>query len=238
MIRHATIAKVGLALLACGGFGAWAGAATPPPGLDAPASALSPGGLDATADRPAVPIAHERGPTGNPLWGIPLRVLTETRERPLFSPSRRPPPFVLASAPAPVRPVAAPKPPEPDHPLLTILGTVVGSSDAIAVFMEQATNQVIRIHAGQDHDGWVLRAVQGREALFEKDTRRATLALPAPGAATATATAPGQPQPVQAAQAALPAPAAAAPQAGNTWVDGDGQMITPPKVFQASAPGK
>ncbi|HML12923.1 MAG TPA: hypothetical protein VK456_06425 [Xanthobacteraceae bacterium] len=234
MIRPATIAKLGIALLACAGLGAWAGAATPPPGLEAPESALSPGGLDPTAERAAVPIGRERGPTGNPLWGIPLRVLTETRERPLFSPSRRPPaPPVVAAAP-PARPVVAPKPQEPDHPLLTILGTIVGTNDAIAVFMEQATNQVIRIHAGQDHDGWVLRAVQGREALFEKDTRKATLALPAPEASPA----PGQP-----AQTALPAsaaarpPGAATPQAGNTWMDGDGQMIAPPKVFQASAPG-
>ncbi len=28
---------------------------------------------------------------GNPLWAIPLSALTETRERPLFSASRRPP---------------------------------------------------------------------------------------------------------------------------------------------------
>ena len=28
-------------------------------------------------------------PSGNPLWAIPMQLLTATRERPLFSPSRR-----------------------------------------------------------------------------------------------------------------------------------------------------
>jgi general secretion pathway protein N len=239
MVRNRTIATLGIAFLACaGGLGAWALAATPPPGL-APESALSPGALDAAGDRPAVPIARDRGPSGNPLWGIPLRVLTVTRERPLFSPSRRPPAPPAVAAPVVPRPVALPKPPEPERPLLTIVGTIVGDSDSIGVFIEQSTNNVIRIHAGQDHEGWVLRSVHGREAFFEKDERKATLALPTPGATPGSNGVPGQPMlagtsvPVQSA-----APAAGTPQAGNSWVDGDGNLIAPPaKLFQASGRG-
>jgi len=238
MIRNRTIAALGVAFLACAGLGAWALAATPPPGL-APESALNPGALEPAVDRPAVPVARERGPSGNPLWGMPLRVLTATRERPLFSPSRRPPaPPVVAAPPVPPRPVAA-KPPEPERPPLTIVGTIVGGSDAIAVFIDQTTNNVIRIHAGQDHDGWILRSVHGREAFFEKDERKATLALPAPGALPGSTGVPGQPMlagtsvPVQ---TALPAPAGA-PQVGNTWVDGDGNLIAPPRLFQAAGRG-
>jgi hypothetical protein len=236
MISRSTIAKLGTAFLTCAALGAWAMAATPPPGLGPQESALNPGGLDPTADRPAVPIAREHGPSGNPLWGIPLRTLTATRERPLFSPSRRPPAPPVVAAPVPPRPVAAPKPVEPDHPLLTIVGTIVGESDSIGVFINQANNEVIRIHAGQDHDGWVLRAVHGREARFEKNERSSTLALPAPGAmpgpSPALAAAPGQP--VQAAlPIPLPTPASAPAQAGNTWVDGDGNLITPPAARTA-----
>jgi general secretion pathway protein N len=233
MTRYDTIATLALALLAAGGLDAWAVAATPPPGLEAPESTLSPSGLD-TAERPAV-IGRERAPTGNPLWGIPLRVLTATRERPLFSPSRRPPaPPVVAAAPPP-RPVVAPKPPEPDHPLLTIVGTIVGESDAIGVFIDAATNDVIRLHTGQDHDGWTLRTVRGREATFEKSDRHATLALPAPGASPSPPPAPAANQPIPVALPARGAPSApAAPQAGNTWMDGDGQMIAPPKLYQAA----
>jgi general secretion pathway protein N len=233
MTNYSTLAKLAIAVAAAAGLGAWALAATPPPGLDAHESALNPGGLDAP-DRPAVPLAQQ-GPTGNPLWGIPLRVLTATRERPLFSPSRRPPapPVVAAPVPPPAAPVA--KAPEPDRPLLTIVGTIVGGGDAMAVFIEQATNNVIRLHTGQDHDGWVLRAVHGREATFEKKERLSTLALPAPGATTNVPTLAGTGQPIQAGLGLpLPAPTPAAAQAGNTWMDGDGNMITPPKPVQAA----
>jgi hypothetical protein len=258
MTGYGTITKLATALIAVGALGAWALAATPPAGLDASESALNPGGLD-SADRPAVPIARERAPTGNPLWGIPLRVLSATRERPLFSPSRRPPaPPVVAAPPPPPRQVAAAKPAEPDHPLLTIVGTIVGGSDAIGVFIDQATNEIIRLHTGQEYGGWTLRLVQGREATFEKNTRHATLALPAPGALpgapagptlASQSTQPVQPaQPIQATQpvpaaqpipAALPASAPAQPApapapAGNTWMDGDGNMIAPPKLYQAA----
>jgi general secretion pathway protein N len=236
MIRRYTITKLTIAILACAGVAPWASAATPP-GF-APESALNPGVLEPAVDRPAVPIARERGPSGNPLWGIPLRVLTATRERPLFSPSRRPlAPPVIAAPPVPPRPVAAPKPPEPDRPLLAIVGTIVGGGDAIGVFINQATNEVIRIHAGQAHDGWLLRSVRGREAAFEKEERNAVLALPAPGAAPGQPVLAGQPMPaVYPAAVAAPAPAPA--QAGNTWTDGDGNLITPPKLFQAAGRGQ
>jgi general secretion pathway protein N len=222
--------KFAAALLACGGFGASALAATPPAALEAPESAFNPGALDpAEPARPAVPTAREeRAPTGNPLWGIPLRLLTATRERPLFSPSRRPPaPTVVAAPVLPPRPAPVAKPAEPDHPLLTVVGTIVGETEGIGVFIDQATNDVIRLHTGQDHDGWILRAVQGRETMFEKDRRKATLALPAPGAELASASAPNQAVPPA---VALPAVA----QGGNTWTDGDGQVIAPPKTYQAS----
>jgi len=225
-----TIAILVTALFACA---ASAPAATPPAAREAPESALNPGALDpAEPARPAVPTAREERTTGNPLWGIPLRLLTATRERPLFSPSRRPPaPQVVAVPQAPPRPIPVAKPAEPDHPLLTIVGTIVGETDGIGVFIDQATNDVIRLHTGQNHDGWILRSVQGRETMFEKDRRKATLALPAPGALPGAPadSIPGSAQPLQ---AAMPVPAVA--QGGNTWTDGDGQLISPPKTYQAS----
>jgi len=244
MTRNHT-AKFTIALFACAAFSAWAMAATSPAALETPESVLGPG-IEPQADRPAVAVARERGPTGNPLWGIPLRILTATRERPLFSPSRRPPaPPAVASAAPPPRPVMAAKP-EPDHPSLTIVGTVVSENDGIGLFIDQATNDVIRIHTGQNHDGWVLRSVHGREASFEKNERTSTLALPAPGETPAVAAPslaglpgrsvqPGPPVPAPA-ETTASVPAAAPAQPGNTWMDGDGNMITPPpaKLFQAA----
>src|SRR5262249_27432789 len=130
------VAKFTIALLACAGLGAWAVAATPPPGLETPESALNPS-VEPAADRPAVTVARERAPggnheraqTGNPRGAIPLRALPAPRGRPLSPPPRRPPapPAVAAPAPPP-RPVAA-KPPPPENPPLTIVGTVVSESD-------------------------------------------------------------------------------------------------------------
>ena len=238
-------AKLMIALLACTAMSAGAVAATPPPGLETPENALN-SGLEPSAVRPAVAITRDRAPTGNPLWGIPLRTLTATRERPLFSPSRRPPAQAIAApAPAP-RPVVEAKPPEPDHPLLTIVGTIVSASDGIGVFIDQASNEVVRIHTGQQHAGWVLRSVHGREASFEKNERKSTLALPAPGETPAAGATPalagmGRPAPgslpvAAPAAAPVPVPASAPAQAGNTWMDGDGNLITPPaaKLFQAA----
>jgi len=222
MIPYGAVVLGLAAGLAFGAAGA--GAATPPAALDPLDSAPPSGTLDwaPQPDRPAVPTARERAPTGNPLWAVPLRTLSATRERPLFSPSRRPPPPAVVAAPhAPPPPVA--KPAEPDHPLLQLVGTVVGESEAIGVFVDEATKNVLRLHTGDDHAGWVLRTVQGRDATFEKDRRKATLSLPAPGAEPTV-------------PAILAGPAAA--QAGNSWVDGDGQIIAPPprRISQPAAP--
>jgi len=125
--------------------------------------------------------AGEKSLTGNPLWTVPLSALSETAARPLFSPSRRPPPPPVAAAPY-VPPPKPPPPREPDHPPLTLLGTVVGQAEAIGVFLDEASQDVIRLKPGDVHGGWILRSVRGRETRFESDHREATLALPPRGA--------------------------------------------------------
>jgi general secretion pathway protein N len=128
---------------------------------------------------------------GNPLWVIVLGDLSETQARPLFSPSRRPPapPVLAAVASYPVK-LGPPAKSGPDHPLLTLLGTIVGDSVEIGVFTDEVSHDVVRLKAGEAHDGWTLRAIAGRSATFEKAGFRAdTLVLPAPGAEAAAATA-------------------------------------------------
>ena len=137
--------------------------------------------------RPADPEPRE---TGNPLWKIALDRLSATRERPLFSPSRRPP---APSAPAPtfVAPVALrpPPPKEPEKPTLSLLGTIAGTTESFGIFLDAATRDVVRLRVGEDRNGWILKAVMGREATLEKATETAVLQMPAPGAS--------QPTPVQ-----------------------------------------
>jgi general secretion pathway protein N len=215
MIRFGIILGLAAGLVAIGELGLSAFAATDPTAMnpiETPTNqSIVESGLEAVST--ASPVARAR--TGNPLWAVPLRSLSATRERPIFSPSRRPPspavvaaPFVEAVKPPP------PKPPEPDHPLLTLIGTIVGESEGIGIFLDQVTNNVVRIRTGELRSGWLLRSVQGREAIFENDLRAATLAIPAPGEAQ---------QPVQ--------PSTAGPRiarSGDTWMDGDGQLIRPP----------
>jgi general secretion pathway protein N len=122
---------------------------------------------------------HERTMSGNPLWGIALSSLQETRARPIFSPSRRPPapPVVAASSPRTPKP---PPPREPDRLKLTLLGTVIGASDGIGVFVDETSKEVIRIRTGASHDGWILRSVQRRAANFNKNHQETTLTLAPP----------------------------------------------------------
>jgi hypothetical protein len=116
--------------------------------------------------------------TGNPLWALPLSLLSSTRERPLFSPSRRPPAVAVVSAPPPPPPPPAP-PAVAEHPPLTLVGTIIGKTESIGIFIDQATKDVVRLRTGEAHANWTLRAIEGREAVLESNQQEATLALPA-----------------------------------------------------------
>jgi general secretion pathway protein N len=124
-------------------------------------------------------------PSGNPLWAVPLSALTATQARPIFSASRRPPqPAVVA--PAPVLASAPPPPTEAEHPPLALIGAVVGAGEAIAVFLDRATQKIVRLRPGESHGGWKLSGVESREVTFKKDDRSETLVLQRRDGATET----------------------------------------------------
>jgi general secretion pathway protein N len=115
--------------------------------------------------------------SGNPLWSIPLSVLTATSERPIFSASRRPPQrAVVAPAVEPVAPTPQ-KAAEPERLPLTLIGAVVGDSDAIAVFLDRTNQKFVRLREGDTHNGWVLSSVQRREVTLKKADRSEVLVL-------------------------------------------------------------
>jgi len=120
-------------------------------------------------------------PSGNPLWAVPLSVLTVTQARPIFSASRRPPPRAVVAHPADqVSAPPAPKAAEPEHPTLALIGAVVGESEAIAVFLDRTNQKIIRLRQGETHGGWVLSSVLGREVTLRKADRTEVLALQRP----------------------------------------------------------
>jgi len=126
------------------------------------------------------PAAQGPSASGNPLWGIPLGALSATLERPLFSPSRRPPPVVTAAPPIVEMAPPPAEPPPLEHPLFSLVGTVIDGAGNQGIFMDQASNAVVRLHIGESESGWVLRAVDARTTTLEKNKQRVTLALPAP----------------------------------------------------------
>ncbi|MDI1263082.1 MAG: hypothetical protein PS018_07490 [bacterium] len=126
--------------------------------------------------RPVQAPAAPPLPGGNPLWSIPLSALPATQERPIFSASRRPPPRAVAvsvetAAPAPLPPT------EPDRLALVLIGAVVGDGEAIAIFVDRASQKVVRLRQGDNHSGWVLSAVQGREVTLKKAGQSEVLVL-------------------------------------------------------------
>jgi hypothetical protein len=143
--------------------------------------------------RPNASSNREIVRSGNPLWSIPLSVLSATQERPIFSASRRPPqravvaPMEMASAPQPEKQA------EPDRLALTLVGAVVGDSDAIAVFLDRTNQKIIRLRQGDAHSGWVLSEVQGREVTLKKADRSETLVLQRQEGTAAAPGLPGRP---------------------------------------------
>jgi hypothetical protein len=131
-------------------------------------------------DQSTPKAALEREPMGNPLWAIPLGSLSITRDRPLFTPSRRPPAPAVVAAPRVVPPKVVIRPAEPEHPNLTLIGTVVGETEGIGVFLDQTTHNFVRLKTGEGHAGWILRSIKAREATLEKGQQSETLSFPAP----------------------------------------------------------
>jgi hypothetical protein len=131
---------------------------------------------------PPTVAAPERTLSANPLWAIPLTQLSTTRDRPIFSPSRRPPPAAVA-AESPIVKAPAVRKREPEVPQLALVGTIASDKEGFGIFLDQSTKGALRLKIGEDFQGWKLRAIRGREVTMEKDQRAAVLTLPPPGAA-------------------------------------------------------
>lgn len=130
--------------------------------------------------------AHGTAP-GNSLWAIPIETLAATRERPIFSPTRRPPaPPVVTLAAA--QPLPAQPPIEPERPPLLLIGTVAGGAKAIAIFLDPKTNRTIRLRSGQSQYGWVVGTVHKRDVVLQKDYAVVYLPLAAAGASAVAPT--------------------------------------------------
>jgi general secretion pathway protein N len=128
---------------------------------------------------PAAPTP-EQTLSANPLWAIPLTLLSATRERPIFSPSRRPPSAAVAAEPVTIKAPPVRKR-EPEPPQLALVGTIASDEEGFGIFLDQSTKTPLRLKVGEDYQGWKLRAIEGRQVTLEKDQQAAVLTLPQPG---------------------------------------------------------
>ena len=134
------------------------------------------------AGQSGMPRASDAGPrsrAGNPLWTVPLSALPATRDRPLFSASRRPP-IVAAPIVAPPPKQEAVAPPPPERPLLTLIGTIVSPEASIAMLQGHNTEAISRLRVGQENDGWRVQGIGLRAIVVEKGAQSIELNLPRP----------------------------------------------------------
>jgi hypothetical protein len=131
---------------------------------------------------------NSRPRSANPLWAIPLTRLSDTRDRPVFSPSRRPPPPLVETRPTPAPPL--PRKREVERPPLSLVGTVASNEEGFGIFLDLSTKQALRLKLGEDYQGWKLRAVRGQQVSMEKDQQITVLTLPEPSGQIKEFTAP------------------------------------------------
>jgi general secretion pathway protein N len=120
-----------------------------------------------------MPIAAARtqsvSPT-NPLATQTLESLSASRDRPLFSPSRRP------YAPPPTAVRRAPASPPPTPPALVLLGIVV-DADGARAFVRAAEGKTVRLRIGEEISGWSVAQIEQRRLVLSLADRNAVFTL-------------------------------------------------------------
>jgi general secretion pathway protein N len=154
--------------------------------------ASAPATEGAAVTEAAVPSGAPRGPdpgaksrAGNPLWTVPLSALSATRDRPLFSASRRPPIVALPVVAPPPQKQEVLAPPPPERPLLTLIGTIVSPEASVAMLQGSNTEAISRLRVGQENDGWQVRGIGLRSIVVEKGPQSIELDLLRPDGAPA-----------------------------------------------------
>ena len=109
-------------------------------------------------------VAQAADGTGGPLWRIPVDQLSALRDRPLFSPDRRP---VAAPAPA----LAAPADVPDDLGDTRLIGIVRSDTEGDLAIVVREGSPAKRLRQGDSLGGWRLVQVGAREIVLEADDR-------------------------------------------------------------------
>jgi hypothetical protein len=117
----------------------------------------------------------------NPVAEVPLDRLSDTRNRPLFSRSRRP--LAPAAIAARVEPQPLPLQPPPG---VALFGVVVGPQGARAYIATGAADRIIGVRLGDDVSGWTVTAITQSNLVLSRAERSATFTLFSPENANQT----------------------------------------------------
>lgn len=106
-----------------------------------------------------------------------FRSLQATRERPLFSPTRRPPPPSAADEPV----AGTPEPMTAPPPSIKVSGIIVGSDRRIAIVTVGQTGSALHVSVGSDIAGWKVSAIEARRIELRHEARSMIVVLPEAG---------------------------------------------------------
>ncbi len=157
-----------------------------------------------TPPQAVVPELAFKDPLPASAQAVDVNLFVATLERPLFSPSRRPPP--------PPPPKEEKKEPPVDPFAKIHLFGLYGGEDSPSGMLARVDGKVKRISINDNLDGWKFKAIDDRNAIFEKDGEERKLLL--------AITKPEPPKPMA---------KAGAPAAGNAG------EAPPPPASQAEA---
>ena len=115
----------------------------------------------------------------------PLEELRATRERPLFSPSRRPDEAALG-------PEAGPVEESPDSLPFELTGVVMGTDVAIAILRNRDTQETVQLRRGETLEAWSIEEIAARHIVLRQEDRQVRLEL-FPAKAEGSAAAPPLP---------------------------------------------
>jgi len=124
------------------------------------AGALSLAGLAVAQNQ--IPAAGLSGILLGALNDRNLDDLTQTRERPLFTPARhppKPPPPPVKKEPVVKKPKVEKPPPPPKPPSLRLIGVVMSADDKMAMVIDKS-RKVKRIGLGDEFEGWTVAKVE------------------------------------------------------------------------------
>ncbi len=97
----------------------------------------------------------------------PIETFSETTERPLFLPDRRPP--VIDETQEEVEDV--------ESGLFTLLGIIVSPTQRIALVKVRGSQEVLQLSEGQQANGWTVLQISPGDVIFESNDKTETIEL-------------------------------------------------------------